>query len=622
MATNLFIDFETYYGTGYSLKVNKYNNTSYIHDEQFLIHCAHLIYNGRHYAFATDYDAPDPYHHMRAFFKYLHWDEINMVAHQILFDGYIMYKIFGIQAATYTCTIAMSRAVFQDEIQHGLKFVAPRLGFGDKLIGELEKVRGMRRVERQDRVDLMKYCRVDTELCRDIYYALDSYFSEHEMTLLHITYDCFFKPVLELDLPRIEAEQARQEQRRADAVAATGYAASNFSSAAKYKTLLENKQVKVPLKWSEKKEAFIPALAKDDLAYIQLQAYWIEKERTNLTAFAKARELCASSIHITRPQRMIDAASFNGKLPIAYNYFGALNTGRWSGANKLNAQNLPRIDKADPLSGQCRLSIIAPQGYVICVQDLKAIELCVSMFYAKQADVLADIVAGEDQYCGLASDVYGKPVDKSMKIERMVGKTGILGLGYGMGAPKYQHTLAIGQFGPSVIIDPALAQLTVRTYRHKHDKVVDAWTGVGLALEKMTEVGCNHTWGDLSFRHERVVLPSGRYLYYPGLHFSEEGELMYWSARYKGWTKIYGAKFWENIIQAIARDVLGEHMTKVHKYVGKVVMHTHDELVTIAPEEEGQARCDAMAEVMRIPPTWAQGLPLDVDGGFARAYSK
>ena len=83
-----------------------------------------------------------------------------------------------------------------------------------------------------------------------------------------------------------------------------------------------------------------------------------------------------------------------------------------------------------------------------------------------------------------------------------------------------------------------------------------------------------------------------------------------------------GGKFDENIVQAFARDILAHHMLIVHKEISPVCMHTHDELVTVADEADGQARCDAMAEVMSIPPTWATGLPLAVSGGFSREYSK
>lgn len=624
--TDLFLDFETYWGTGYSLKLAKYNTTGYIRDPQFQIHCVHVVYGEAETRIAIDHGAEDPYHQMRAHFATLPWATINMVAHNILFDGYIMRHVFGVEAATYSCTVAMARAVFQDEINNDLSSVATRLGFGAKIPDVLGSTANIRRLSKPQMAALQDYCAVDTELCKAIYEKLVEFLTNAEQELMHLTYDCFMKPSLELELERLAAERDHQAQLQADAVAATGYAASNFSSAPKYKALLEKAGVVVPLKYSEKQKDYIPALAKTDLQYIQLQATW--DDRPDLRAYALARDYCASSIHTTRPQRMIDCAEEGTrKFPIAYHYFGAMNTGRWSGANKVNAQNLQRINPDDPTSGQIRKSIHAPEGHVICVQDLNAIEPRTNAYLAGQDDMLAEFMPGhfpegKDSYTTLAEHVYGYPVDKSMKIERMVGKVGEIGLGYGMGAGTYQHTLAIGSFGPSVLVDMSLASLTVRTYRQRRHKIKEQWDALNLALEKMTEKGCAHTLGPIEFRHERAMLPSGRYLYYPGLHFSGEGEIVYWSARYKGWTKIYGGKFCENLVQGYARDVLSHHMLIINKEVARVCMHTHDELVTLATEANGQATCDAMAEVMRVAPPWAPGLPLDVSGGFAKEYSK
>jgi hypothetical protein len=613
MATrDVFFDFETYYGTGYSLKLNKYNTTSYVHDPQFKIHCVNIQDGEERHSFNTLIA-------MHRYFNALDWENINLVAHNILFDGYILHDVFDCHPATYSCTLAMARAVFQDEIPNSLGEVAKRLGFGDKIPDVLANMANKRDLTPEEMAELEGYCEQDTDLCRDIYNTLEPFITDTEMQLMHITYDCFCKPVLELDLERITAEYHRQLKYKDDAVAATGYAASNFSSAPKYTKLLEKNGVDVPLKWSEKQEKLIPAVAKNDLEYIRLVAGW--GQNPLLRAFATARELCASSINTTRPLRLIQAVEEGRKLPVAYNYFGAMNTGRWSGGNKLNAQNFPRIND-NPLSGQCRRSVLAPKDHMLCVQDLNAIEPRVNALFAGQWDMLQSFVDEIDQYCQLAQDIYGYPVNKSMFIERMVGKVGEIGLGYGMGWKTYQHTLAIGQFGPSVIIDKGTAQLAVNTYRQKRRKIKERWDELNYALTRMTEVGCDLDIGALQFRHQRVILPSQRYLYYPGLRFSDEGEMVYWSARYKGWTKIYGGKFDENLVQAISRDVLGEHMIIVNRDVARVVMHTHDELVTVAPDARAQAVCDEMAEVMSTPPDWAKNLPLAVSGGFSHEYSK
>jgi DNA polymerase len=619
---DVFIDFETYYGTGYSLRLQKYNTTSYIHDDQFLIHCVHICCGICEYAIHTDYDAEDPYWEMRELFDspFIDWKDVNLVAHNVLFDGYILYAIFGITAGRYSCTLAMARAVFQGETQSNeLGVIATRLGHGDKVPQVLDKTRNIRRVEGELRDELQHYNAVDTRLCREIYYEMLDYMLPNEVELMNLTYQMFCDPVLELDEERCQAELEAQIKKRRDAVAETGYAEANFSSAPKYAALLERWGVEVPLKWSEKKKCTIPAVAKDDLEYLELVDTWTDER---LLAFARARELCASSIHITRPQRFLDNAKLNNKFPMAYHYFGAMNTGRWSGANKINAQNLPRINPDDPTSGQLRLSLRAPKGHVICVQDYKAIEPRTNAYRANQQDMVQAFLDGIDQYCDTASDIFGKTVTPDMKQARFVGKVVEIACGYGMGWRKYRHTLAIGQFGDRMIIDADLAQLAVNTYRHKRSRIRDRWYQLDEFLKQMTFKDCNFTDGPFAFRHQRVYLPSGRYLYYPGLHFNDDGDTVYWSQKYKNWTKIYGGMFCENLVQAEARDVLGYHMTIIAREVARPVLSTHDETAVIAPEADGEATCAAMAEIMAQPPPWAPGLPLEVDGGFAREYSK
>ena len=79
---------------------------------------------------------------------------------------------------------------------------------------------------------------------------------------------------------------------------------------------------------------------------------------------------------------------------------------------------------------------------------------------------------GRDVYSEFATEVYGRPITKADKVERFVGKTCILGLGYGMGAKKFKDTLAMGQGGIAVDVDDNEAERIVRLYRQKNHKIV------------------------------------------------------------------------------------------------------------------------------------------------------
>ena len=86
-------------------------------------------------------------------------------------------------------------------------------------------------------------------------------------------------------------------------------------------------------------------------------------------------------------------------------------------------------------------------------------------------------------------------------------------------------------------------------------------------------------------------------------------------------TRIYGGKVIENVCQALARIVIGEHLLKVAKRY-KVVMTVHDAIGCIAPIEEKDEAFQYIDKCMRERPEWARALPLDCEGGYGPAYGK
>ena len=115
-------------------------------------------------------------------------------------------------------------------------------------------------------------------------------------------------------------------------------------------------------------------------------------------------------------------------MPVPLKYYAA-HTGRWGGTDNLNLQNLPR---QSPLKHAIR----APQGYVMIDSDSSQIEARTLAWLAGQWDLVQAFERGEDVYRIMASAIYNKPVEDITKDERFVGKTTILGSGYGMGAKK------------------------------------------------------------------------------------------------------------------------------------------------------------------------------------------
>src|SRR5699024_2415737 len=88
------------------------------------------------------------------------------------------------------------------------------------------------------------------------------------------------------------------------------------------------------------------------------------------------------------------------------------------------------------------------------------------------------------------------------------------------------------------------------------------------------------------------------------------------------WERIesYGAKFVENIVQAISRDILAEAMMRLSKEGLEIVMHIHDEVVLEVPI--GTSSIEEVNKIMSIQPIWAKGLVLDADGFECEFYQK
>jgi DNA polymerase len=119
---------------------------------------------------------------------------------------------------------------------------------------------------------------------------------------------------------------------------------------------------------------------------------------------------------------------------------------------------------------------------------------------------------------------------------------------------------------------------------------------------------------------EGVKLPNGLYIYYPDLHYDtseDRGGYVYKSRR--GKINIWGGAMTENIVQAVARIVIGDQMISVNeKY--RPALTVHDAIICLAPKHEKKEAMDFVLDVMGKPPEWATGLPIACEGDYADNY--
>jgi DNA polymerase len=372
---------------------------------------------------------------------------------------------------------------------------------------------------------------------------------------------------------------------------------------------------KVSIRTGEKTFAF----AKTDKQFTSL----MEHPKPIVQQLVSARLGVKSTIEETRTENLINVKQ-RGKLPIMLNYYGA-HTGRFSGGDKLNLQNLPR-------NGVIRKALTVPQDKMLIACDSSQIEARMVAYISGQKDLVEAFRQGRDVYSEFASEVYGRKVTKKDKLERFVGKTCILGLGYGMGAEKFRNTLALGQGGMSVDIDINEAQRIVNLYRQKNHRIVSFWSVCDYALRGILHGREDSICDDmLEYDSKGIVLPNNLRIRYPMLRRSRDGFEYISNARTyrklkttgkiedKEWTKIYGGKVTENIVQALARIVISEQMVELGKQY-RVLFQVHDELILLVDAKKVSQVREHVETTMSTPPIWAGDLPVACESGIGYNY--
>jgi hypothetical protein len=517
----------------------------------------------------------------------------------------------------------MARALHGVDVKGSLASLALRYNIGEKGT-EVVAAKGKRRADFTP-LELEaygRYCVNDATLTRHLYDILATGFPEDEIRLIDMTLRMYILPILEVDDALLidRLDELRTEKRGLlRTLTATLHAKDEeevrkkLSSNKQFAELLESFGVTPPLKISATTGKETYALAKTDEGFIALT----EHEDTFIQELCAVRLGTKSTLEESRIDRFIGIGKRNkGRLPVPLKYYGA-HTGRWSGADKVNFQNLPSRDKNKKT---LKNAVIAPEGYVILNCDSSQIEARVLAWLAGQTDVVEAFSNKRDVYCEFATKVYKRPITKADPVERFVGKTCILGLGYGTGWKKLQHTLKVSP--PGAVVSDAMCQDIVSLYRSENDKIVLFWKECELAFNSLMK------WPDdkrefplgehevLRITPLGIKLPNGLYIRYPGLQ-RKDGEFIYQSRT--GETSLWGGTVTENVVQALARIIVGEQMLKISERYS-VALTVHDAAVCIVPDDEIGEATDYITGVMNTPPVWATGLPVACEAKNSYSY--
>jgi DNA polymerase bacteriophage-type len=334
-------------------------------------------------------------------------------------------------------------------------------------------------------------------------------------------------------------------------------------------------------------------------------------------------------------------------------YFGA-STGRWTGKGP-QLHNLPRgikVDKQEAIalikarnlkamkekydnpmeviSSCIRETMMASPGHTLIAGDFVGVEFRVLAWLAEDKDLLKLLHKGEDLYVHMAAAIYDVTLEDVTSDQRAIGKMAILGLGYGMGWKTFQaQCLARG-----IEITEDFAKGVVKAFRRKYPKIVAFWKKMETVMGDTLKFGEERSGNLHMTRNQQndiaVHLPSGRDMWYIHVlaaqnrwggdsfsHKTVDSKTKQWARR-----ETYGGMLTENIVQAVARDLLAEAMIRVSEYFN-IVLHVHDEIVVEAEKTKDMDLtfnhfCDVMSEV----PSWAHGCPIAVDAWTQRRYQK
>jgi len=412
------LDFETYYDNDYSL--SKLTTEEYINDSRFEIIGVGVKVD----------DAPAEWfsgskEEVKNWLGKFNWAESALLCHNSMFDGAILAWVFGIVPAYYYDTLCMARALHGVDVSGSLKSLVERYGLGAKGT-EVIDAKGVRREDfNVHKLSAYgEYCKNDVELTYKLFAALHP-FPTNEHALIDMTLRMYTQPVFGLDdgllVDRLEKLRADKRTLLSGLMVHLDCpdeesVRKKLASNPQFAKILTDLGIDPPMKTSPATGKQTFAFAKNDIGFIELA----EHENPLVQQLCAVRLGTKSTIEESRVERFIEIGARNkGKLPIPLKYYGA-HTGRWSGIDGLNLQNLPSRNK-DKKS--LKKSIVAPPGHVVINCDSSQIEARVLAWLAGQTDLVAQFANGEDVYSQFASKIYGQSISKENPVERFVGKT-------------------------------------------------------------------------------------------------------------------------------------------------------------------------------------------------------
>lgn len=552
-------------------------------------------------------------------------------------EAFILKEKFGIDPAMIVDIVSMNR-LLNSPLAKDIR---------EAMDSSLNSLHQLSRIQI---TELRRYALNNVKMTRKIAEEMLAAIPPQELDMINHTIHCFLDSPFLIDAERLE--QARNELITGLPERISPYKMDDLRNDLSFARLLESK-LGHGIETKPGTNGEIPALSQDD----EFMRHLLRHEDGEVRGLAEKRLFAkAFSAYASRINYLLGTASLTGGVLPVYLAYNKAISGRFTGGNNFNIQNLPHPDRiSSPVLQRAataiRQSIHAPEGMALVAVDAAQIEARVLAWLVDEEELSEAFASNEDVYSTFAGAVFNEHVEKmsgdSPEAKRMsnlraIGKTAILGLGYRMGTARFRDQLKIqavsaveAMFRNEQKLNAACGDI-VHQYRNRYKRISAFWCEIEKAFREAILTEAEQKVGKVTIRpgadRVSIVLPSGRRIVYlsPRIteqekrisHIDRSGGIRTFMAEGPRMTycgkELHGGVLTENIVQGIARDLLINAIFETEKKGHRIILHIHDEIIAITPESQVGSTLNDMIGAWRSVPDWAQGLVLDAEGIYGK----
>jgi hypothetical protein len=631
MPERFTIDFETYYDKDYSLR--KMTPVEYVLDPRFEVIMLSVKRPGKK-VFNLSGDK------IAQFFRLLNPDDTVVITYNSLFDMCICAWHYNFVPKLMVDAMGMVRAWHGHELRSvALAVAAPFLGVGHKGTA-VAKMEGLHAADIHAAgwwPEYETYCGDDSILTEGIFdKIMGEGFPVSELLVMHHVLMMAIHPQFELNGGElaVHLQDIIQEKQvmltKAMMVGVDGK--ETLMSNDKFAKLLITLGVDPPMKTSPTTGRETYAFSKSDQEFTDLE----DHPDIAVQAVMAARLGHKSTIEETRTERFLSISNLIwpasylqwrgfapgtklAPMPLRY---GAAHTHRLGGDWKLNVQNFPSRGVINHL----KRALMARSKHKVLNIDSSQIEARIVAWLCKEWELLDQFRLGLDPYKIFAGKVFHIDTSQVTPEQRFLGKTSILGLGFGLGWVKFKHQVRVKSLeaikysgkGVELILEDQQSVLIVNTYRSTYPGVKQTWNALIGAIPILAGAAGSFSLGPCVFSKGKISLPNGLYLYYHNLRQTPDGWLYDHAGKPR---RLYGGALLENIVQALARIIVMDAALRIAERLKRtkinLALQVHDALVYVVPEHLAGVVGEIMKDEMNKQVAWAKELPLaaELKGG-------